>query len=64
MRKAKETPVQTDSHKKEYTAPAIEDLGTLTELTAGGPNDNGCGGDKAAGFTDGFNAAQTGCAIS
>jgi hypothetical protein len=50
---------------KEYTAPSIEFLGTLKELTAkSGPNQNGCfgvGTDKTSGSTDGFNNAQTGC---
>ena len=50
--------------KKEYMTPAIETLGTLQELTAGGPNPNGCGGDKAFNFGDGFGNSQTGCAIS
>jgi hypothetical protein len=48
---------------KAYTAPSIELLGSLRELTA---NNNGCkntGGGKEKTFTktDGFGHGQTGC---
>jgi hypothetical protein len=52
--------------KKVYTAPSIELLGSLKELTA---NNNGCKetGEKGSGkektftHTDGFGNGQTGC---
>ncbi len=56
--------MQTDNGKTEYAVPCIQDLGAIAELTAGGPNDNGCGGDKGFGDTDGFGHAVTGCLIS
>ena len=53
---------------KAYTAPSIELLGSLKELTANqSGNGNGCkhlpgvGQNKTGGNTDGFNNAQTAC---
>lgn len=51
--------------KQTYTAPSIELLGSMRELTAG-ENNNGCklsGGGKEKTFTktDGFGHGQTGC---
>lgn len=54
---------------KQYTAPTIESLGSLKELTAtpNSGNNNGCkqlpgnGKNKAFTHTDGFNNGQTGC---
>jgi hypothetical protein len=51
---------------KGYTAPSIQRLGSLTELTATSGNNNGCklsGGGKEKTFTktDGFGNGQTGC---
>lgn len=52
--------------KQAYTAPSIERLGSLRELTAKSGNNNGCkqsGGGKEKTFTktDGFGNGQTGC---
>lgn len=47
---------------KAYTAPSVELLGSLSELTL--TTGNGCGGngkDKTFSHTDGFGNGQTGC---
>jgi hypothetical protein len=47
---------------KAYTAPSVELLGSLSELTL--KTTNGCGGngkDKVFTHTDGFGHGQTGC---
>ena len=47
---------------KTYTAPSVELLGSLSELTL--TTTNGCGGngkDKTFTHTDGFGHGQTGC---
>jgi hypothetical protein len=47
---------------KAYTAPSVELLGSLSELTL--KTSNGCGGngkDKTFSHTDGFGNGQTGC---
>jgi hypothetical protein len=50
--------------KKAYTAPSIEPLGSLSELTEGSKNPNGCygnGKDKTFTHTDGYGNGETGC---
>lgn len=55
------------SERKPYTAPSVELLGSLSELTLTPTNPNGCfgnGQDKNFTHTDGNGMAETGCVVS
>jgi hypothetical protein len=54
---------QSDTDRA-YTAPSVELLGSLSELTLGAGGGCGAHTNKEKLHTDGFNNGQSGCVIS